>query len=63
MFHLPDVNKMMSRGKNPIVAMSDMILSDLKRFQYARDQEMAFDEYKNGKLSFVARFGTILFHG
>ncbi|RZC62212.1 hypothetical protein C5167_023970 [Papaver somniferum] len=58
-----DVNKMMSREKNPIVTMSDMILSDLKRFQYVRDQEMAFDEYKNGKLSFVARFGTILFHG
>ncbi|KAI3926014.1 hypothetical protein MKW98_028150 [Papaver atlanticum] len=57
-----DVNKMMSRGKNPIVTMSDMILSDLKRFQYVRDQEMAFDQYKNGKLSFVARFGTILFH-
>ncbi|KAI3980396.1 hypothetical protein MKX01_003935 [Papaver californicum] len=58
-----DVNNMTSGEKNPLVSMSDMILSDLKRFQYVRDQEMAFEEYKNGKLSFVARFGTILFHG
>ncbi|KAI3859966.1 hypothetical protein MKW92_012985 [Papaver armeniacum] len=54
--------KKSSSVENPLISVTEQILSDLLAFQSKRDEGTS-KLFKEGEIRFVARFGKILFHG
>ncbi|KAI3862369.1 hypothetical protein MKX03_014387 [Papaver bracteatum] len=54
--------KKSSSVENPLICVTEQILSDLLAFQSKRDEGTS-KLFKEGEIRFVARFGKILFHG